>query len=304
MSPELTKILFKRAQMLGLCREFFRKRNVIEVDCSSIMAKAPIDTNINVIDIALDKNKKAYLHTSPEYAMKKLLCLGMQDIYFLGHVFRQGEIGRLHNPEFTMAEWYRLGFSLEDMWLETVQFLQLFIPENNLEIISYKDAFKKFAGVDLYQDDLSNFVPKDCKNFSQNEMMHFLLATKIEPNLGLNGFTILTDFPSQEAALAKVVNKEGINVAQRFEIYYKTVELANGYEELSNANELLARFQKENQKRLQRSDAAYEIDASFLQMLEKGLPQCCGVSVGFDRAFMLQMQQNSIKDVMPNPWEG
>jgi len=304
MSLELTKILLKRAHMLGLCREFFHKSNVIEVDCSSIMAKAPIDTNINVIDISIDKNKKAFLHTSPEYAMKKLLSLGMQDIYFLGHVFRQGEFGKLHNPEFTMAEWYRLGFSLEDMWQETLQFLQLFIPDKNVEIISYLDAFKRYADVDLYQDDLSKFVPSECKNFSSNEIMHFILATKVEPQLGLNGFTILTDFPPQEAALAKVVNIDGISVARRFEIYYKTVELANGYEELADANELLSRFEKENQKRLQRSDVLYEIDTSFLQAMEKGLPACSGVSVGFDRAFMLQMQQNCIKNILPNPWVG
>lgn len=288
--------------MLGLSRHFFQTRNILEVDCNALVAFAPIDTNINVIECCVDNSRLAYLHTSPEYAMKRLLCNGSGDIFYLGHVFRKGDFGEKHSPEFTMAEWYRLGVSFELMIEETLDFLKLFISEKRVELISYAEAFQRYAGINLSEDDLTNFVPTDCKKFSHTEKMHFLLATKIEPNLGSDGFTVLYDFPESEASLSVIEETCNGKVAKRFEIYYKSIELANGYKELSNSSELMDRFTQENIRRISRGEKPYSFDPLFFAALKKGLPACCGVSVGFDRALMLHSKENKLQNVQANPW--
>lgn len=277
MFPALLK---NRAQMLALARQFFFERNVIEVDCGALVKRAPIDANIDVIETT-----DGFLHTSPEYAMKRLIVQGSGDIYFLGHVYRKGELGRLHNPEFTMAEWYRLGFSFNQMIQETCDFLKLFLGELPIQILSYKEAF---SGVN---------VPHR-NDWSETENRHYILSHCIEPNLGKNGLTVLIHYPPNEAALACVVEKDGEKVAERFEIYYQGVELANGYHETSNASELKRRFMLENEARKTRGLETYLLDEEFLAAMEKGMPDCCGVSVGFDRAFMLSQKASQLSTVI------
>lgn len=296
MSPELLK---NRALMLRKARAFFDTRNALEVDCGALVKRAPIDANIDVMTVSVSPSENGFLHTSPEYAMKKLLSEGASDIYFLGHVFRRGEIGKRHNPEFTMAEWYRIGFSLKQMIQETCLFLSLFLGDLPIRHLSYRKAFLEYAKLNYTQDPL----PVINSSWSRTETLHYILSHEIEPHLGKDELTILTDYPPYEAALACVKEKDGEFVAERFEIYHKGVELANGYHELSNAEELKNRFEKENRMRLSRNEQPYILDEIFLAAMRKGIPDCCGVSVGFDRALMLQEKKESLSEIIPLHWQ-
>lgn len=286
MSPELIK---DRAQMLARARQFFHDKNVLEVDPPALVRAAPNDSNIDVIQT---DQEKAFLHTSPEYAMKRLLAAGLGDCYFLGHVYRKGEVGRRHNPEFTMAEWYRCGFSLQQMIEETADFLALFFGPKKLELISYKDAFAKYG-----KEDGCN------PSWDKETRTHYILTHHVEPHLGINCLTALIDFPPEEAALACTIEKDGEIVAERFEIYHEGIELANGYHELSDAEELRRRFMEKNRVRIREGKEPYSLDEPFLDAM-KTLPDCSGVALGFDRALMLRHKLSSIKQVIPFPWEG
>jgi lysyl-tRNA synthetase class 2 len=301
-------LLKDRAEMLALSRTFFAKRNVLEVDCCSLSPCAAIDANIDVIDAQVSLTQKGYLHTSPEYAMKRLLAAGSGDIFYLGHVFRQGEIGRLHAPEFTMAEWYRLGVSFQQMIEETCQFIQLFLGALPTRVLSYRDAFEQYLSInytDAPETDLLklakqlNFTPN---SWSRSTLLHFLLTHVVEPKLGRDELTILTHYPPNEAALARVVQKNNEPVAERFEIYFRGVELCNGYHELPDGHELRRRFTAENLERAQAGKPSYPLDEPFLAALGPNFPDCCGVSVGIDRLLLLRHKKASLKEVLPFAW--
>jgi len=283
-----------RAQKLQEARRFFETRNVLEVDCGALVKRAPLDPNIDCLPV-----EEAFLHTSPEYALKKLLAKGIGDCYFLGHVYRKEELGSLHNPEFTMVEWYRLGFTLSQMIQETAAFLSIFVGELPVQILSYRTAFEKFLDIDYREvplQILQNLAQND--TWSRRDCLHYLLSQKIEPHLGRNTLTALTSFPASEAALAKTAIVDGEEVSLRFEIYYEGIELANGYHELSDASIIKERFQKTNKAREQAGKTPYLLDENFLASLDK-LPDCSGVALGFDRALMLHLKLPSIQYVLP-----
>lgn len=240
----------------------------MEVDCAAYRPFASIDAYIDPI-----RAGNGYLHTSPEYAMKRLLSLGIGDIYQLSHVFRAGEVGDFHRPEFTMVEWYRLGFSFQQMINETCDYIELFVGKQLREQLTYREAFLTFAGEE------------------PGENWEHVLTEQVEPHFTGEKLWIITHFPKDQAALAKV---EGHN-ALRFEVYFQGLELANGYDELTDVQEHKSRFAASNQKR----KTPLEIDPEFIEALERGLPECCGVAVGFDRLMMLKLGANTITDVLP-----
>lgn len=297
--------------MLAAAREFFAQRNVLEVDCTALSPYPAIDSNIDVITANVSPSQIGYLHTSPEYAMKRLLSQGIGDIYYLGHVFRQGEIGRLHNPEFTMAEWYRLGFSLEEMIEETCALIHLFLPNTfPIRKISYRAAFAEYAKVDYSKATREELIEaakqlqlKPDPTWPRETLVHFLLTHAIEPFLGRNELTILMDYPPYEAALACVVEKSGELVAERFEAYYQGIELCNGYHELGQTKELRSRFHAENEARVRVGKIAYPLDEPFLAALDHHFPDCCGVSVGIDRLLLLRHKAKSLGDILPFAWK-
>ena len=271
--------------MLAQARAFFAKRGVMEVDPGALVKCPPNDAHIECI--ATDQDG-GFLHTSPEYAMKRLLAEGLGDIYYLGHVYRKGELGPLHNPEFTMVEWYRCHISFADMIQETCEFLSLFLGPLPIQIMSYREAFETYAGIDSASEQT---------DWSKETLRHYLLSHKIEPQLGHGCLTVLTDYPPHEAALACVVEKNGELVAERYEIYHEGVELCNGYHELNDAEELRRRFAENNKTR----KTPYPLDEQFLLSL-KTLPDCCGVALGFDRALTLRHRLKSIGPVIPFTW--
>lgn len=288
-----------RAQMLSRARQFFSSRNILEIDCGALVRCPPNDSNIDIIQTDQDH---AFLHSSPEYCLKKLLSAGLKDCYFLGHVYRKAELGRLHNPEFTMAEWYRIGISFSEMIEETADFLFLFFEKRPVRILSFRDAFSLYAKIDYTQASLQELQTLAKNPWPRETCLHYILSHLIEPNLGIQELTVLTDYPPEEAALACLVEKNGERVAERFEIYVNGVELANGYHELTDANELRRRFEEKNFARMKEGKEPYEIDEKLLASLDT-LPDCCGVALGFDRAFMLRHNLSSIKPIIPFAWD-
>ncbi len=285
--------------MLAQARAFFAERGVLEVDTGALVKCPPNDSHIDCIGVDQDNG---FLHTSPEYAMKRLLSEGLGDIYYLGHVFRKGELGALHNPEFTMVEWYRLHLSFPQMIQETCEFLFLFLGPLPIETLSYRHAFETLVGIDYSRISLQALQQLTQSAWPRDTCLYYLLTHRIEPQLGRQGLTVLTDFPPQEAALACVIEKEGEAVAERYEIYHKGIELCNGYHELSDAIELRRRFHQKNREREAEGKAPYALDEKFLSAFAT-FPACCGVALGFDRALMLRHKLRSIKAVIPFAWE-
>lgn len=311
-SSKLTR-LQDRAFMLKTARSFFDQRGVLEVDCPILSPQASVDAHIDLISACYRGKDTCYLHSSPEMGMKRLLAEGMGDIYQLSHVFRDGEWSSKHNPEFMMAEWYRLGFSFEEMIEETIHFIWLFLGQLPYSIVSYRQLFLQKTGIDYVnatEKELLNYIQEQNISFypsilqeGKDALLNLILGSKIEPSLGQNELCVLAYYPASQAALAQKRWHESEQVAERFEVYFQGIELANGFHELTNANEQRNRFEESNMQRLALGKQTLPPDEKFLKALEKGLPECCGVAVGFDRLMMLRQKQHLISDVLSWGWD-
>lgn len=297
-SPKcVQKILQDRALMLSKARSFFSERNVLEVDCPILSKTASVDAHI---DLIYSESSDVYLHSSPEYGMKKLLAKGSGDIYQLSHVFRKGELGSKHRPEFMMAEWYRVGFSYEQMIEEACAFITLFLGPLPIRHLSYDEAFKKYAGIDLKTatcDDLSKSIDGHSSLCTRDDWLNLILPLKVEPYLGREELTVITHYPASQCALAKTALIDGALKAKRFEIYHEGLELANGYDELNQSDEQRNRLQIANAERKAMGKEELPIDDEFCACLD-ALPDCCGVAVGFDRLMMLRHHAQDIGEVI------
>ncbi len=306
------QILKDRSIMLGHARHFFHERAIQEVDCPCLSRYASVDAHIDLIPVALTveagKKEEAYLHSSPEYGMKRLLAEGIGDIYQLSHVFRDGEYGSRHNPEFMMAEWYRVGLPFEKMIAETVDFVRLFVGQRPCRIMSYKEAFMEYAGFDPYTisdealQDHVTALALHAHDELRDDMLTRCMAMNIEHHLGAEDICVIAYYPPTQAALAKTCMHEGNLVAERFEVYYKGIELANGYHELQDAKEQLKRLEEANRLRQEYGKEKLAIDMRFIVALEKGIPECSGVAVGFDRLMMLRHHKEALSGVVPFDW--
>jgi elongation factor P--(R)-beta-lysine ligase len=304
--------LKERARMLKQARMFFEERNVLEVDCPALSEAASVDTHIDLIRCQPSGGSSRYLHSSPEYGMKRLLALGTGDIYQLSHVFRDGEYSVRHNPEFTMAEWYRCGFSFEEMIAETCEFISLFVGPLPVEVYSYKEMFLRYTGINPFEatcDELLGFIAKKGEQPPYNplentkdDLLSFIVACFIDPYLGKGALHVIAYFPPSQAALAKVREVEGELVAERFEVFCEGLELSNGYHELQDAKEQHQRLLEANECRIRLGKDALPIDTNFLEALEMGLPDSCGVAVGFDRLMMLRCKVKRLTDVIAWDW--
>ncbi len=314
MTAEKLHFLRERAHMLRKTRDFFAERNVIEVDCPALGLSAPVDLHIEVMKVQLKDQQIGYLHTSPEYGMKRLLAMGIGDIYQISHVFRDGEIGPLHNPEFTMAEWYRIGFSFDQMIEETLDFICLFLKELPSVRLFYADAFFHYLGINYTTQTAEDLLAlakakdislsQDAASWDKDTLLQALMSIVIEPHLGQDHLLVLQHFPTTQSALAKTMRlPHGEEVACRFEVYYRGMELANGYYELTDPMEQRRRFEQTNQQRLKAGKNPLTIDEKFLTALELGIPDCCGVAVGFDRLMLLKTAQSSLERVLPFSWQ-
>jgi lysyl-tRNA synthetase class 2 len=306
--------LRRRADALAATRDFFRARAVLEVE-TPVMINAPVsDVNISSVRVEMpgDGGATRFLHTSPEYAMKRLLAAGSGDIFQVCHVFRGAERGRHHNPEFTMLEWYRLGFSLEQLMDEVAQLAFALLGKDlPVEYLSYRDALRRYAGFDpLDADDGTlqraalglGLDPERARESRRDELLDLIVGAQVGPALGAGGLTFLHRYPASQAALARL-DAADPRLALRFELYHQGMELANGYHELTDAAEQRARFHADLRARSARGLPAVALDPYLLAALESGLPDCAGVALGFDRLLMLAVGASSIDEVLAFPVE-
>ncbi len=301
-----------RAQLLETTRRFFAARGVLEVDTPALVRCAVSEPNLHCAEAHLNGSDTLFLSTSPEYAMKRLLAAGSGDIYQLSHVFRGAETSRLHNAEFMLIEWYRLGFGLQQMMLETAQLACELIglaADTPAEELTYARAFERELGVDPTRLDdaalqrlsaahgLELALAQRC---IREELLDWLMGAALGPRLGHEHPCLLHHYPASQAALARLDPADRSH-ALRFELYYRGVELANGFEELADEPEQRARFQNEQRERRRRSLPVHPIDERLLAALAHGLPPVAGVALGFDRALMLRVGARDIREVIAFP---
>jgi elongation factor P--(R)-beta-lysine ligase len=294
------EILKKRAALIAIIREFFAKRHVIEVETPLLSQYTVTDPHIPSISA-----ESQFLQTSPEYAMKRLLAAGMGSIYQICKAFRQSEKGQYHNPEFTMLEWYRPGFDHHDLMDEMCDLLKLILPITTVERLSYQELFEKFLAINPHKSAIAEL--KECAKkhnitmagelTDRDAWLNLLISHVIEPQIGKEQPIFIYDFPASQAALSKIRLLD-TPVASRFELYFKGVELANGFHELLDAKEQRERFEANNRYRQLHNLPMVEIDKNFLAALEHGLPDCAGVALGIDRLMMLALGCGTVKDVI------
>jgi lysyl-tRNA synthetase class 2 len=299
--------LRERALQLAAVRRFFFDRNVTEVDTSLLRPTACVDAHIDLIECAMQEGTW-YLHSSPEYEMKKLLAAGIGDCYQLSHVFRYGERGSQHLPEFALIEWYRCGMNLETLIEETLLLTTTITGKRPTQRLSYRELFLLHLQVDPFSAtnaELTALLSPDMRHSEleaegRDGLLNLLLGLLIEPNLDEEKLTVIYRYPASQCALAQVVDAEEGPVAERFEIYGGGMELANGYHELRDPDEQLRRLESANAKRIKLEKKPYPIDPAFIASLAKGIPDCCGVAVGFDRLMMLRQKETEISQVICN----
>jgi elongation factor P--(R)-beta-lysine ligase len=291
--------------MLAGARDFFAQRGVLEVETPVLSAAAVSDPQLESLATRIAGMPAGfYLQTSPEYSMKRLLAAGSGDIYQICKVFRDAERGRWHNPEFTMIEWYRLGFD-DSALMDEVEALvaRLLQPQRRLEPaerISYSSALERHAGVDAHQASdaqLSDAARRHgilCEaRLDRDAKLDLLMGLIVGPKLGRERPCFICDYPASQAALARL--KPGLPpVAARFELYLDGVELANGFHELQDAAEQRRRFERDLEWRAERGQPRLPVDEHLLAALENGLPECAGVALGFDRLVALALGADAL----------
>lgn len=311
--PNLRGLLESRAAALAQVRDFFTSRNVLEVDTPALSAAASTDPNLHSLEtrLACQPGAAWYLQTSPEFAMKRLLAEGSGDIFQIARVFRDGEIGAHHQPEFTLIEWYRVGWDEHRLIDEVIELITQLIPDQRLtshcDRISYCDAFEQYCGLDPLTADSQQLLKTAAKhgldvpkqNNDRDELLDLMLATLVAPHLGQAGPTVVFNFPAAQAALAELQPQDP-RVAARFEVFLQGIELANGFRELVDPDEQRQRFDAELKLRQQRGLPQVPIDEALIAAL-KSLPPCSGVALGFDRLLMLARGSAHINAVLPLP---
>ncbi|MGH8304802.1 MAG: EF-P lysine aminoacylase EpmA [Steroidobacteraceae bacterium] len=337
--PSATRaLLAERAALLARAREFFAARGVIEVNTPLMVNAAVSDVHLHSAEVRLAPASCAapappaaaaanaaagrlFLRTSPEYAMKRLLAAGSGDIYQIGPVVRGNERGRLHNPEFTLIEWYRLGFSLTSLMDEVEALVRALLgppgARRRTERLSYRDAFLRELGSDPFtvpEAQLAEAAQRlgfdphagrgaeagEASAADRDELLELLMGLAVGPRLGRDALTFVHGYPATQAALARLDPLDP-RAALRFELYCEGLELANGFHELASACEQRVRFERDNQERLRLGLPAVAPDERLLAALAAGLPDCAGVALGLDRTLMLATGVSHIDGVLAFP---
>jgi lysyl-tRNA synthetase class 2 len=301
--------------MLQRLRAYFDAESVLEVDTPALSTTAVSDTNIESLEVISElTDAPLYLHTSPEFCMKRLLASGYPDIYSICRVYRDGEAGRRHQPEFTMVEWYRLGFGLTDIIADTLKAIAMALDDSTLEddilVVDYRNAFIKVCNVDPLQasiGDLANAADADDRlrralGDARDDWLDLILTTKIAPSFATDKFTVLQHYPASQAALAQICPADA-SVADRFEVFMGPVELANGYVELTDTRIQAERIANDQAMRESRGQAVRPHDQPLLAALLSGLPACAGVAMGLERLQMMHDKTDDIRNVLSFPFE-
>ncbi len=303
-----------RAQVISSIRSFFDERGVLEVETPLLSTTTASDPYISSLDCAFkrpraDRPERLYLQTSPELLMKRLLAADSGPIFQICKAFRDGEAGRLHNPEFTILEWYRPGFDHHQLMDEIDELLKLILGLNFGERMSYNEAFRKYIAVDALAATTQEIqkaarahiaCPPDLGPDDRDGWLDLLLSHIVEPHLGRGRPSFVFDYPRSQAALAKIHPGDN-RVAERFEVWVEGIELANGYHELQDPDEQRQRIEADNESRRKLAHCEVPIDERFLAALSHGIPDCAGVAIGLDRLVMLAAGATSISEVLTFP---
>ncbi|MCP4749330.1 MAG: elongation factor P--(R)-beta-lysine ligase [Proteobacteria bacterium] len=309
------EVLQRRAAMLRQVRDFFDSREVLEVETPSISRFPTLDLHLESFSLETDlRPGRFYLITSPEYHMKRLLSAGVGSIYQICKAFRRDEAGRYHNPEFTLIEWYRVGWDHRQLMEEVEQLLDLLLKCGSAERISYREVFYRVLKIDPLTLTLEQFLnicsrkkvspPEGLKHSDVpvDEWLSFLMGTFIESELGQERPVFVYDYPASQANLARL-RADNPALASRFELYYRGVELANGFFELKDAEQQKRRFTQENALRKKSGKPELPMDTELIAALESGMPNCAGVALGFDRIVMLALDRESLDEVVGFSWD-
>ena len=309
--------LQQRARLLRDIRDYFHAQQVVEVETPMLSRHATVDPHIDSFQtdfcpLGTNIRETLYLHTSPEFPMKRLLSAGSGDIYFLGRVFRNGEAGGRHNPEFTMLEWYRLGIDHHQLMNDVTGMMQAVTRFKEAGRYSYQQLFEQYLQANPHSASDSQLlalvhkhVDSSLQELTRNDCLDLLFSSVVEPHLGsrtddgLEGVYVY-DYPATMSALSRIqTNDEGLQVAARFELFVNGVELANGYHELADGAEQQARFEHDQQERETMGKPVYPYDKNLVEGLKHSFPDCAGVAMGIDRLHMLMAETRSIGDVVP-----
>lgn len=308
--------LIKRAAILYKIRSFFYNNNVMEVETPILSRFETTDIYIksfqtNYIDFSKNKKIKLWLVTSPEYHMKRLLSSNIGSIYQISHSFRNEERGFYHNPEFSMLEWYQIDCDMHCMIKAVDVFLKHVLNYTISDKISYQEVFIKYLDIDPLSSKKNVLLKKfkelkimnliDSQNDS-NKLLEILFMVGIEPYIGKTNPIFIYHFPQKQAALSSI-NIQDNRVCNRFEVFFKGIELGNGFEELTDSSEQRKRFEDDNKFHLKNSKKIRCIDNLFLNALSYGLPQCSGIAIGIDRLIMIALNAKTIDEVIAFPIE-
>ncbi|MBN7771130.1 EF-P lysine aminoacylase GenX [Marinobacter daepoensis] len=307
------QVLENRAQLLGYVRGFFSERQVLEVETPVLGRHGVTDVNLDGVPAAVDAAgvQGGWLQTSPEYHMKRLLAAGSGSIFQVARVFRNGERGRRHNPEFSMLEWYRIGFDDRQLMAEVADLVCGYLGCSVPVSLSYREAVMSVAGIDpmtIPDEELKQYCeqwlePEQLAGLGRDGCLDLVMSFVVEPELGRQEPVFLTRYPASQAALARTSEDAGFEVAHRFELYINGLELCNGYWELTDPDEQRKRFQADNRLRRASGKPEMVVDQAFLSALDEGLPACSGVALGLDRLLMLKVGTADIQDVLAFPLE-
>ena len=299
-------LLRTRAALLARIREFFAERGVLEVDTPALSTAGISDPAIESVAASLG-GRRYWLHTSPEYAMKRLLAAGVGDCYQICRVFRDGELGRWHQPEFTMLEWYRVGWDETALMDEVEELIERVVGEPVLagpgSRLSYADAFERCLGIDPHGNvsglpgSLANLGIDVPEGLDRDALLDLAFSEAVAALFEPDVLTFIYDYPASQAALA-AIKPQTPPVAARFEAFAGGIELANGFRELTDAAEQRARFVREIETRRARGQPVAPLDDAFLDALKHGLPPCAGVAVGVDRLVALAAGVGNVSDTM------
>lgn len=304
--------LVLRARLNAAIRAFFAERGVLEVETPVLSLAGNTEPNIASFSLQFSGRtdgapRTRWLRTSPEFALKRLLAAGVGDCYELGRVFRDGEAGGRHNPEFTMLEWYRVGWDHLRLLEETVALLRAALAlvgrEASLRVLTFRDLYWTQLQLDPHTasiDELRNALGEvaiDPEGLSRDDWLDLLMTHRLQPGFAADQLLAVHDWPASQAALAKIRPGEP-PLAERFELYLGPLELANGYHELCDADEQRARFDRDTRARDARGLPAIPVDGALLFALACGLPKCAGVAVGVDRLLMALLGTQRIADVL------
>lgn len=308
-----------RARLNAEIRAFFAERDVLEVETPVLSMAGNTDPNIASFSLAFSGRvdgapRTRWLRTSPEYPLKRLLASDVGDCYELGRVFRDGEAGARHNPEFTLLEWYRTGWDHQRLIDEAADLvrraLSLVGRDATLERVSYRELYQRALGIDPFLDDEQRLrdalgaVQVDPEGLGRDDWLDLLMTHRLQPAFASATLLAVYDYPASQCALARVrqPGRAGASdaqpVAERFELYLGPIELANGYHELADAAEQSARFDNDAQRRRERGVSVPPQDAHMLAALACGLPDCAGVALGVDRLLMAMLETDRIADVL------